>query len=208
VSVGDSTSARSYVNAANVVTAASLGSGFIALILAGQHEFGWAAGMVCLAMVLDVLDGMLARKLSLCGPFGTQLDSLADVVSFGVAPALLLYLGVLKSVPVAGVAACLAFLLAGAWRLARFPLIEEPYRFIGLPIPTAGIIASGIAVWAPGGVLALAVTFILAALMVSEIHFPTHRAVGRLLRPRRGVEVEEGALVEAGAGATRSQQRG
>jgi CDP-diacylglycerol--serine O-phosphatidyltransferase len=201
-------SAKSFVNAANVVTGANLGSGFIALILAGQREFGWAAAMVCLAMVLDVLDGMLARKLSLCGPFGTQLDSLADVVSFGVAPALLLYLGLLESVPVAGVAACLAFLLAGAWRLARFPLIEEPYRFVGLPIPMAGIIASGMAVWSPGRGIALAVAFILAALMVSEIQFPTHRAVARILRPRRGVEVEEPALVEAGAGATRSQRRG
>jgi CDP-diacylglycerol--serine O-phosphatidyltransferase len=201
-------SARSFVNAANLATAGSLGTGFIVLILAGQHEFTWAAGMVVLALVLDVLDGVLARKLSVCGPFGTQLDSLADVVSFGVAPALLLYLGGLDSVPVVGVAACLAYLLAGAWRLARFPLIEEPYRFVGLPIPTAAIIAAGMAVWSPGRALTVAVAFVLAALMVSEISFPTHRAIGRLLRPRRNVEIEEPVLAEAGVAATRSQQRG
>ena len=203
----DSTSAKSFVNAANVATGASLGTGFVAVILAGQNEFVWATGMVALALVLDVLDGVLARRLSLCGPFGAQLDSLADIVSFGVAPALLLYLEGLNTIPVAGVAACLAFLLAGAWRLARFRLIEEPYRFIGLPIPTAAIIAAGAAAWAPAG-LALAVALALAALMVSEIPFPTHRAVGRLLLHRRAVDVEDATLVEAGAGAIPSRRRG
>jgi CDP-diacylglycerol--serine O-phosphatidyltransferase len=208
VSTNDSASAKSFVNAANVMTAGSLGTGFVALILAGQHEFVWATGMLTVALVLDLLDGYVARRFSLCGPFGSQLDSLADVVSFGVAPALLLYLGGLESIPVAGVAACLMFLLAGAWRLARFPLIEEPYRFIGLPIPTAGIIAAATAALAPAAWIMVAVAVVLAALMVSEIPFPTHREVARLARPRRSVEMEDATLADAGAAATRSQPRG
>jgi CDP-diacylglycerol--serine O-phosphatidyltransferase len=206
--VNGSTSAKRFVNPPNVVTAGSLGVGFVAVILAGQHEFEWAAGMVCLAVAFDVLDGALARRLSLCGPFGSQLDSLADIVAFGVAPALLLYLGGLRSIPVAGVAACLMYLLAGAWRLARFPLIDEPYRFIGVPIPTAAVIVAGMVAWAPPAGLTLAITVVLAALMVSEVPFPTWRAVGRLIRPRRTVEVEEPRMVGAGAGATRSRRRG
>jgi CDP-diacylglycerol--serine O-phosphatidyltransferase len=191
-------SAKSFVNAANVATAGSLGAGFVAVILASRHEFAWAAAMVCLAVVLDVLDGVLARRFALCSPFGSQLDSLADVVSFGLAPALLLYLAVLESIPVAGVAASLMFLLAGAWRLARFHLIEEPYRFIGVPIPVAGVIAAGIAAWAPSAGLTLAITVVLSALMVSEIPFPTWRALVRLVRVRRAVEVEGATLVETG----------
>jgi CDP-diacylglycerol--serine O-phosphatidyltransferase len=194
--VNGSNSAKSFVNPPNVVTAASLGIGFVAIILAGQHEFWWAAGMISLAVALDVLDGVLARHLSLCGPFGSQLDSLADMVAFGVAPALLLYLGGLRSIPVAGVAACLMFVLGGAWRLARFPLIDEPYRFIGVPIPTAGLIAAGTVACGPEAALTLAIAVVLAALMVSEVPFPTWRAVGRLLRPRRA------------APATRSRRRG
>jgi CDP-diacylglycerol--serine O-phosphatidyltransferase len=208
VSANDSMSAKSFVNAANVVTAGSLGTGFVAVILAGQHEFAWAAGMVSVAVMLDVLDGLVARRFSLCSPFGSQLDSLADVVSFGLAPALLIYLAVLESIPVAGVAACLIFLLAGAWRLARFPLIEEPYRFIGVPIPTAGVIAAVTAALAPAAGLTLAITVVLSALMVSEVPFPTWRAVGRLVRVRRAVKVEDATLVEAGAGTTRSRPRG
>ena len=191
------TSAKSFVNWPNVLTASSLAGGFVALILAGRGEVRWAAGTIAVCLVLDVLDGVLARRLSLCGPFGAQLDSLADIVAFGVAPALMLYTSALGSIPVAGLAVCLVYLVCGAWRLARFPLVEHPRRFIGLPIPTAAVFAVGAAVWPlPAGV-ALAVALVLSALMISEVPFPTHRMIRRAPRPARPVELGEPRLVRS-----------
>ncbi len=190
-------SSKSFVTAPNLLTAGRLSAGFVALILASRHELDWAAAVIVAAVCLDVADGALARRLGLCSPFGAQLDSLADIVSFGAAPALMLYAGVLGAIPVAGVGACLAFLLCGSFRLARFPLIEEPHRFLGLPIPSAGLIAAAVAAWAPSAGVALAMTLALAALMVSEVPFPTLRS----LRPsRRRVEVKE-ATPAAGVSA-------
>lgn len=179
---------RGFITAPNGLTAGRLAAGFVALILASRHELGWAAIVTVTAVLLDVADGALARQLGSCSPFGSQLDSLADMVSFGAAPALMLYAGVLGRIPVAGVGVCLAFLLCGSYRLARFPLIKEPHRFLGLPIPSAGLIAAAEAAWSPPAGVALAMTLALAALMVSEVPFPTLRS----LRPsRRRVEVKE-----------------
>lgn len=173
------TNARSFVNGANLMTAASLAAGFVALMLASRGELVWAAAAVGVAAVLDSLDGLLARRLSVCGPFGCQLDSLADMVAFGAAPALMLALGVFDGIPLVGVPVCIAFVLCGAWRLARFPLIAESHRFLGLPIPPAGVIAAVLAALTPPAGLALAVTLVLTALMVSEVPFPTFRRLGQ-----------------------------
>ena len=204
------------MNWACALTATSLAGGFLALILAGQGDVKWAAGVVVVCGVLDTADGVIARRLELCSPFGAQLDSLADVVAFGVAPALMLYVGVLKDLPVAGIAACLAFVLCGAWRLARFALIADGDRFVGLPIPPAAVIAAGTAAWAPPAGVVLAMTVALCLLMVSDVPFPTVRTIGRLLKPRRRTKAEpavrlEVEVVDAGAlpGSTSSSpQRG
>ncbi|MEA2170650.1 MAG: CDP-diacylglycerol---serine O-phosphatidyltransferase [Solirubrobacteraceae bacterium] len=197
------------------LTAGSLAGGFLALILAAQGDIRWAAGVVVGCGVLDSVDGLLARRMSACSAFGAQLDSLADVVSFGVAPALMLYFGVLHGIPVVGLAACVGFVLCGAWRLARFALIADDRRFIGLPIPPAAVIAAGGAAWAPPAGIALALTVTLCALMVSDIPFPTLRTIGRLLTPRRAAEEESPATVleveldrTALSGSTSSPQRG
>jgi len=198
------TGARYYVNVANLVTAASLAGGFVALILASQGDYGWAAGILVLSGILDLLDGPLARLFRCSGPFGAQLDSLSDLVTFGAVPAFMLYEATLNSVPVGGVAACLAFVLCGAWRLARFPLLPDKTRFVGLPIPPAALIAAGLAAWAPGANLVLAATVVLSLLMVSEIPFPSHRGIVRVPPRRRSVEVSEQTL----APATPSRRRG
>lgn len=78
-----------------------------------------AVGLTCLAAFLDAIDGPIARYTHTSGPFGCNLDSLADVVSFGVTPAVVLYLAQLHRVPVAGVVASVAFCTCGALRLAR-----------------------------------------------------------------------------------------
>jgi len=84
--VNDSQSAASYMNWPCALTAASLAGGFLALILTAQGELRWAAGVVVACAVLDSLDGLLARLLAKSSAFGAELDSLADVVSFGVVP--------------------------------------------------------------------------------------------------------------------------
>ncbi|HLM27675.1 MAG TPA: CDP-diacylglycerol--serine O-phosphatidyltransferase [Thermoleophilaceae bacterium] len=172
---------------ANLLTSGNLAAGFLALILAEQGDFAWAAGCVGTAALCDSVDGLVARLTKSECEFGSQLDSLADLVSFGIVPALAVYLSVVESVPVAGIAACLGFLLCGAYRLARFQVDEESRRrFVGLSIPPSGLIVVGLAaVQAPRG-LTLAVVIVLSLLMVSRIPFPTLAEIRRLtLAPAR-----------------------
>jgi CDP-diacylglycerol--serine O-phosphatidyltransferase len=170
---------------ANLITSGSLAAGFLAVMLAAEGRLNGAAVLVGGAAVLDAVDGPVARRTSVSKRFGCNLDSLADLVAFGVAPALMLHRGVLHAVPVLGAGACLAFLLAGAWRLARFPLVEDRHRFVGMPIPPAGVIAAAAATLAPPTALTLVLTLVLALLMVSAIPFPTLFTLRRLAR-RRG----------------------
>jgi CDP-diacylglycerol---serine O-phosphatidyltransferase len=175
---------RAFVNVANVVTSLSLTAGVLAIMLAADGRLAAALAAVAVAAVLDSVDGYLARRSRTCGAFGCQLDSLADLVAFGVAPALLLQQGPLDAMPGVGQAACVAFVVAGAWRLSRFAVLEDPYRFTGLPIPPAGLIVSATAVLALPGGIALAVALILVVLMVSAIPVPTLVALADLVRGR------------------------
>ncbi|MGI8749736.1 MAG: CDP-alcohol phosphatidyltransferase family protein [Thermoleophilaceae bacterium] len=176
---------REFVNAANVITSGSLMAGVAALMLTGDGRLGWALVAVGIAAVLDSVDGYFARRAAVCGPFGCHLDSLSDLVAFGLAPALMLDHGVLGSVPVLGSGVCMAFVVAGAWRLARFPLIEDREHFIGLSIPPAGLITAAVAVIAPPAALAVVLCLLLSLLMVSAFTVPTLAEVGRLARRRR-----------------------
>lgn len=174
---------RGSLAVANVITSGSLASGFLALILAGQEQYAWAAGCVGVAAVLDSVDGLVARRSDTECELGSQLDSLADLVSFGVAPALIVYFSVLHSVPVAGIGACLAFVLCGAWRLARFQIgAQSRSHFVGVPIPPAGVTAVTFAVWHPPRGLTLGVVLALSLLMVSRMPFAT---LAEFARPRR-----------------------
>lgn len=182
---------RQFLTPANFVTSGNLTAGFLALVAAQAQRLFLAAALIVLAGALDSLDGPLARRRASDGEFGTNLDSLADLVSFGAAPALALYLGSLHVLPGVGLAACLCFLLCGAWRLARFPMIKNPHRFTGLPIPPTGVLVAVLAVWAPPA-LALPVVVALSVLMVSSLPFPTISAtlggansLSRHLAPRR-----------------------
>jgi CDP-diacylglycerol---serine O-phosphatidyltransferase len=170
---------REYVTPPNLVTSGSLIAGFVALVLAAQADYGWAAGLVVLAAGFDALDGVIARRGPGEGAFGSKLDSLADLVSFGAVPALTLYLALLNDLKVVGIAACLGFILCGAWRLARFPLVSNPHFFVGLPIPPAGVTAALIAAWGPPPVFALVITVALTLLMVSTLEFPTLSSIRR-----------------------------
>jgi CDP-diacylglycerol--serine O-phosphatidyltransferase len=165
-----------------VLTSGNLTAGFLALLLAAQMKLVDAAALVVLAAGFDVLDGPMARRESCEGAFGANLDSLADLVSFGVVPAFAIYMGVLNSVPVLGLLACLLFFLCGAWRLARFPIVYRPGHYIGLPIPPAGVLLASLAALEVEPALALLVAFLLAGLMISEIPFPKPSPVSGLRR--------------------------
>lgn len=199
---------RAFANTATVITSASLTAGFAAILLAADGRLRGAAAAVVVAAILDGADGVVARRLSVSGRFGRNLDSLADLVSFGVAPALMLRQGVLDAVPTLGTAVCVAFVLAGAWRLARFPLVEDRDRFVGLPIPPAGVAAAAVAVLALPVAVALAVTVALALLMVSTLPFPTLAALGRLARERRlgAARAEAASNGHVGAGPVRARR--
>lgn len=158
-------------------TCGNLAAGFLALLSAAAGDFLHAAAFVLASAVLDLLDGKMARDGGEGGKrlaeFGKNLDSLADVVSFGAAPAFVAYAAVLNTVPTAGLAGCLAFFVCGALRLARFPLVASPGRFVGLPIPPAGLFVAVLAALGPPPLLLLGALAATGALMVSTLPFPT-----------------------------------
>ncbi len=164
---------REYVTLPNILTSGSLVAGFLSIVLVFQANLPAVAGLVALAAVFDVLDGPVARRTGTDGVFGTNLDSLADLVSFGAAPALALYWGSLYTLPVIGLVACLGFFLCGAWRLARFSLCKNPLYFLGCPIPMAGVLVALLAATGPYPLLALPVTLALSVLMVATLPVPT-----------------------------------
>ena len=142
----------------NLLTCGNLGAGFYAILGALNMNFQPAALAILGAIVLDMLDGRLARALKTTSAFGIQLDSLADLVSFGVAPAVLVYQVALYDLGRTGALIAFSFLLAAALRLARFNVKavereEAPPTpgsmagpadaFQGLPSPAAaGIVAA------------------------------------------------------------------
>lgn len=154
------------------------------------EKIAWGALLIFCAGVVDFLDGFIARVFKASSPMGEQLDSLSDLVSFGVAPGLIIYqlLRISYAQEEAGLDVSMAFLLpaliipcAAAWRLAKFNLDEgQAYSFKGLPTPSAGLFIASLPliIWFPGiditsiiynkWVLYLLI-FVLSFLMVSNL---------------------------------------
>ncbi len=129
----------------NACTSMNLFCGYLSIVMTSQGEFLLASWLILIANIFDILDGRLARLTSVTSRFGAELDSLADLVSFGVAPAFLIYTRYLDQNRISGLIISGIFMLCGALRLARFN-ITPPSRqdvFEGLPIPAgAGILAT------------------------------------------------------------------
>ncbi|MDE2579752.1 MAG: CDP-diacylglycerol--serine O-phosphatidyltransferase [Hyphomicrobiales bacterium] len=133
----------------NVVTLLALSMGLTAIRFAIEGRFETAVLAIIVAAILDGLDGRIARALHGTSRFGAELDSLADFVDFGVAPALILYLWSLHEMKALGWFAALIFAIAGALRLARFNvMLDEPGRppwtanfFVGMPAPAGACLA-------------------------------------------------------------------
>jgi CDP-diacylglycerol--serine O-phosphatidyltransferase len=123
----------------NMVTSGNLLCGMMALFLLFQGRFVPAAWLVFMAVFFDCMDGKVARSLGGGTQFGLEFDSLADVVSFGVVPAMLMYVSYINVLGVWGVLAAAFFALCGALRLARFNVVHLPGPFQGLPIPAGGM---------------------------------------------------------------------
>ncbi|MCX5781243.1 MAG: CDP-diacylglycerol--serine O-phosphatidyltransferase [Elusimicrobia bacterium] len=133
----------------SIITAVNISAGFISIIFSIQNSFAAAAWAIIVAMVMDILDGRIARMAKATSRFGIEFDSLADLVSFGVAPAILMYKMILHGLNNPGIAIALFYVLAGALRLARFNVKtmeeETPADYIGLPIPAAAAILASFA---------------------------------------------------------------
>ena len=166
----------------NIVTFGNLLCGITAIMLATRGYFLAAPLVIFFAGALDVLDGVLARRFRGGDAFGEALDSLADIISFGIAPALLIYEGFLQPWPILGWVVAGGYAICGAWRLARFAAAEKTPFFQGLPITMAGMTVSAFLFypnfWSPRAVAIF--TLILAVLMISHLRFPK---VPMLLRP-------------------------
>lgn len=130
----------------NLLTTGNLFFGFFSIIKAMQGDFAWASAAILLAAIFDVLDGRVARLTGGSSEFGVQYDSLCDLVSFGLAPAFIMYQYALHTIGRFGWSVCFIFLACGALRLARFNVLSSIGKanddFIGLPIPmAAGVVA-------------------------------------------------------------------
>lgn len=126
--------------APNMVTSGNLLCGLFSLMLAVEGRFVPAAWLIFFATIFDGLDGKVARSLGGGTQFGLEFDSLADLVSFGVAPGMLLYLvGLRGFFGILGAVASCFFVLCVALRLARFNVVHVPGPFQGLPSPAGGL---------------------------------------------------------------------
>ncbi len=190
----------------NAITAAALCAGLTGIRFGITHDFEKAVQAIVLAGILDGLDGRVARLLKAQSRFGAELDSLADNVSFGVAPALVLFLWSLQDLPRIGWFAALAYAIACALRLARYnariDLADEPRKtagfLTGVPAPVgAGLVFLPMYLFFVTGnplfrdpVLVSVWLAAMAFLMISNV---ATLSWGKL-RPRRQVRIEVIAL--------------
>jgi CDP-diacylglycerol--serine O-phosphatidyltransferase len=183
--------------APNVITLLALCAGLTAIRIAAEGRYDLALAAIIFAAILDGIDGRLARILKGTSRFGAELDSLADFVNFGVAPALILWFWGLHEVKAVGWIAAMVFAICAGLRLARFNvMIEDPNRpawaanfFVGIPAP-GGAIAVFLPVYAhflgmPKILPALGVvyTLVIAFLMISKLPVFSGKKLGTRVPP-------------------------
>ena len=173
--------------------------GFLSIIYIADGRFTAAAWFITFAAFCDALDGRLARLSGAQSKFGVQLDSLADAVSFGIAPAFLIYTTSFSTAGLWGVLLCFIFVIAGIFRLARYnitPSSSKKKQYYGLPIPVAALTVTGFYITAHhfGNTTYMMPVFLglipgLSLLMVSNIEYETlpslmpHRSLRKNLKP-------------------------
>ena len=174
--------------APNMVTSGNLLCGMFSLMLAMGGRPVPAAWLVFFAVIFDGLDGKIARMLGGGSQFGLEFDSLADLVSFGVAPAILMYQVSLKGFGgLVGAAAACFFALCVALRLARFNVVHVPGPFQGLPCPAGGLFVSSFVLAGlslPTPLMAIILT-VVGLLMISSIPYANLKKLTRRSADRR-----------------------
>jgi CDP-diacylglycerol--serine O-phosphatidyltransferase len=172
----------------SMFTVANLFCGYACVVYSTQSDFDTAALFIGIAMILDTLDGFVARLTKSQTAFGVELDSLADVVSFGLAPAILAFTWGLWPLKRLGWAAGFIYVTATAMRLARFNIqtaaATDKRYFVGMPSPAAAaVIASTVYLYPYGlqereaALPALAMVLVPALLMVSTLRFRSVKAI-------------------------------
>lgn len=195
---------RLRVVAPSLFTTGNMACGFSAVLLAFSHDTTSAAILMTAAILFDISDGAVARGIGATSPFGVQLDSLADLISFGLAPAVLIYTWVLPEWPITAWCAAFFWLACAAFRLARFNFTIDPTSdkryFVGMPSPGAAavVIATVFALARPDvtglethigpAILWPAVISVLPALlMISTIRFRSFRSLASPQTPQARV---------------------
>ena len=177
----------------SLFTMGNMFCGYACMIYAMRGEFETAAPFIGIAVVLDMLDGRIARLTGTASEFGVQLDSLADAISFGVAPAFLAVAWGLEPLGRLGSAAGFVYVSAAVLRLARFNIQSaaggDKRYFVGMPSPAAaGIVASTVYVYPYGlhdyraALPVLALVLVPALLMVSTIRFRSFKTIDLQMR--------------------------
>ncbi|MEH7751525.1 CDP-diacylglycerol--serine O-phosphatidyltransferase [Bacillus toyonensis] len=156
----------------NMITIANFVCGLLAIYAVFVHDIYLGAVFIITGMLFDFFDGMVARKLDAVSEIGGELDSFADLVTFGVAPSILAYSVALKELQSIGMICALAYSMCGMLRLARFNTQQSKLpTFIGMPIPFAAMCLL-ILCFLNNPVSVAFGTCVLAYLMVSKIKFP------------------------------------
>lgn len=165
---------------ANLLTGLSLLCGFVSIIFSLESQFTFASWAIILSVIFDGLDGQLARKNPIPSEFGKELDSLVDVIAFGLAPSILGYIFVYQKFHFWATLALFIYLVSSVIRLAKYnitPKAELSNYFYGLPTTiSGGVLASFILIYrrytqSPPPVIFLLLVLILAMLMVSKIRY-------------------------------------
>jgi CDP-diacylglycerol--serine O-phosphatidyltransferase len=191
----------------SLFTMGNMFCGYICIVYAMRGDYESAAPFIGFAFVLDMLDGRIARMTGTSSAFGVEFDSLADVISFGLAPAILTYGWGLNPLGRLGLAAGFLYMSAAAMRLARFNIqtstgLDRRY-FVGMPSPAAaGVLAATVYAY-PWGIYdyraalpVLLVVLVPAALMVSTIRFRSFKTIDlQSRRPYRFLILVAGGMV-------------
>jgi CDP-diacylglycerol--serine O-phosphatidyltransferase len=157
---------------ANSISLLNVVFGSLSILYTLQGDYYLAAISILLAVIMDGMDGRVARRLDAISELGKQLDSLCDVISFGLAPALLIYAQVLQAYDYRlGLLLFLFYIICATYRLARFNVLNITDYFLGIPITLAGILMACMSLQAdhiPANGAGM-ITFVLSVLMVSNL---------------------------------------
>ncbi|WP_267525014.1 CDP-diacylglycerol--serine O-phosphatidyltransferase [Campylobacter sp. MG1] len=172
----------------NLFTASSIFLAVLSMIASINNDYDKAMILIIVSLICDGLDGRVARLTNTTSKFGVEFDSLADIVAFGVAPAVLFYFNLGQDYGRFGSLAMAVFIIFGAIRLARFNVTTgtyDPRFFIGLPIPTAAVV---LGIWVVFykhyfdgdtivGVFIILLSFLLSFLMVSNVRYHSFKKI-------------------------------